>query len=44
MCTRGGNLLIEKDSLWEFVVHDQDENDIVTVPIADKAYSWKHRI
>ena len=37
-------LLIGKENLWDFVVHDRDKKNAVTVPIADIAYSWKHRL
>ena len=41
---RRGYLLIGKENLWDFVIRDRDRNDVVTVPIADVAYSWKHRL
>ena len=41
---RRGYLSIGTENLWEFVVRDRDGKDIVSVPIADIAYSWKNRI
>ena len=41
---RQGYLLIGKENLWNFLVRDQDRNNVVTVPIANIAYSWKHRL
>ena len=41
---RRGYLSIGKKNLWDFVIRDRDGNDGVTVPIADIAYSWKHRL
>ena len=37
-------LSIGKENLWDFVIRDRDGNDVVMVPIANIAYSWKHRL
>lgn len=39
-----GYLLIVKDNLLEFMVHNQDGNNVITVPISNIAYSRWHRI
>ena len=41
---RQGYLLIGIKNLWDFVTRDWDRNNVVIVPIANIAYSWKRRL
>ena len=41
---RRGYLSIGKENLWDFVIRNQDENDVVTVQIANIECSWKYRL